>query len=767
MSLNKRKGFLLWLMMAGGVAAAQPVVPPNGRILDTSGEPVAGASVVIIGTSQGVSTDVDGRFELRGRSGMTRLRVSAIGFRTLEGEWVLDAASTQPWVLRLDTEAIDLQAVVVNATSETAELRQRAFNVTGLDLRISRGSSVTLDELLKSSPGVTIRKEGGMGSRIDVALNGLSGRQVRFFLDGLPLDPIGGGQAVADLPPILLERAEVYKGVVPITLGGDALGGAVHLISRSTTGSFTDASVSLGSFGTRKGVFSAQHSTESRYLRLSGHRSVSDNDYRVRVRIPDPVTGTYGSVRNVRRFHDGYESTSVQAEAGWTDRRFADEIRVVVQAGTKEDDVQHAVSLDRVFGRVRTWSHDASTGVNWSKKIGPIDASIRVRQYRQKSGIIDTSAVSYDWLGGWVPKNNPAIAESSWRKTLLEFQDDATLAHAVFTVGGWESAYTLNRLRRVGDDPLSRYPVPFAAPNTLTKQTFATSYKWSAPENRTTATAFLKSHLALGNTTAVDFDGVRTRYRSRTSVPGVGLAFRHTLTSQHSIKSSYERTFRLPDAYEQFGDGLLLLSNPTLRPEKSHNLNIGWVYENIEGSSRMWMEAQGFLRSVEDLIRVDAVGLTAQYVNQRRVRSLGIDVAARYQWNERWSVESTMTYQDLRNASRTEDGRPSYVFGDRIPNIPFLVSTQQLAYSTSRLEVAWSGYFVERYFLKWPSLGAADGKHVIPRQFTQSMRIRLGGDRIHSFTFECHNLTSARVYDQFRLQKPGRSFHLTYRAHLR
>jgi outer membrane receptor protein involved in Fe transport len=279
-------------------------------------------------------------------------------------------------------------------------------------------------------------------------------------------------------------------------------------------------------------------------------------------------------------------------------------------------------------------------------------------------------------------------------------------------------------------------------------------------------TSYLKAHLSDAHSVSVDFDGIRTSHKSSEFMPGIGLAVRHQLASPLWIKGSYERTLRLPDAYEQFGDGLLLLPNPQLKPERSHNANLGIVAEFSHTDHEWWFETQTFVRQVTDLIRVEAVGLTAQYVNQRNVRSAGIDAALRYTWRRMWSFETSATFQDLRNMSRFEDGRPSYVYLDRIPNSPFFISSQQIRFSTSWMEAAWTGYYVEAYYLKWPSLGAADGKHVIPTQFTQSLRVQLGrSDRPHSLTLECLNLTSARVYDQFRLQKPGRSFHLTYRLH--
>ena len=66
------------LLFMGGWADAQTT---SGKVLDTSGVPVIGAAVMVPGTTNGVTTDIDGNFELRVAPG-TRLEVSCIGYVT-------------------------------------------------------------------------------------------------------------------------------------------------------------------------------------------------------------------------------------------------------------------------------------------------------------------------------------------------------------------------------------------------------------------------------------------------------------------------------------------------------------------------------------------------------------------------------------------------------------------------------------------------------------------------------------------------------------
>jgi hypothetical protein len=91
---------------------------------------------------------------------------------------------------------------------------------------------VELGEVLRRTEGVDVRGTGALGAPVLLSLNGLVGAQVRVFVDGVPLELSGLGEDLSRLPVGELERVELYKGVVPLRLGADALGGAIHLVTR-------------------------------------------------------------------------------------------------------------------------------------------------------------------------------------------------------------------------------------------------------------------------------------------------------------------------------------------------------------------------------------------------------------------------------------------------------------------------------------------------------------------------------------------------------
>ncbi|SMO49040.1 TonB-dependent receptor [Fodinibius sediminis] len=751
----------------------------SGQVLNTAGDPLAGITVRLEGSTRGAATDTRGYFELsRLAPGEHTLVFSAIGYVSEERSVLLAPNERKPLHLTLKEDTLQMQSVMVQGKSEAKLKREEAFSVASISTKSLENTNANIDDILQTNPGIHIRREGGLGSRFNLSLNGLSGRQVRFFMDGLPIENYGSTFGINNIPVNLIERVEVYKGVVPVYLGGDALGGAVNLVTEQSPRHYLDASYAVGSFNTHKLALDGQyvHPSSGFILKTSGFYNYSDNNYTIDVHIPDPETGTYGEEQQVKRFHDAYESRMFNLETGFRGLHFADEIMVGLSLADNRDDVQHGVSMDRVFGRVHTTSNTKLGSLTYRKELNRLQIKAFASFLNSHSGVVDTSAVSYNWLGEYERKNNQNIAESSWEKTLFRYNDEAFQSNVNLRYQFSDQHvavlnHTRSYINREGHDPISTNPVAFADPNTLNKNVLSGSYKLRLFDDRWSTTIFSKLYFFNSNVIGVDWDGKRSEFNSNTFKPGYGIATTYHPLEGLQAKASYEKTYRFPDGYEVFGDGLLLLSNPQLAPENSNNFNLGLQIERLLGSHRLMAETNYFRRDAKDLIRIQVTGLTSQYINQRSVVSSGIEAGLRYEYERLFFADLNTTYQNILNNSKYENGRISHIYRDRIPNIPYLMSSQSaglkfdgLIVPHDRLSFTWSGNFVEEYYLKWPSLGADESKYVIPRQYVQHLQLGYSlEDGRYNINVACSNITNAKAYDHFRLQKPGRAFQIKFR----
>src|SRR5690606_16007184 len=236
-----------------------------------------------------------------------------------------------------------LQEIVIQVQSAKSEIEKQGFAVNVIETKDAAVRNIQTNELLDRSVGVRVRQNGGLGSSVTYNLNGMSGNSVKIFIDGLPISTYGASFDLNSIPPALIERIEVYKGVVPIHLSDDALGGAINVVLKKGLRNNVTASASYGSFNTFQTNFSANLRRKNGFtLKASGFYNYSDNDYEVWGKF---VTNTQpnGRVERVRgkRFNDAYHSLGGLVEAGFTDVSWADHFTVGLNVSDSYREVQH------------------------------------------------------------------------------------------------------------------------------------------------------------------------------------------------------------------------------------------------------------------------------------------------------------------------------------------------------------------------------------------------------------------------------------------
>lgn len=159
----------------------------SGRILDSSGQPVPGASVIEKGTTNGVNTDIDGKFTISVKSGSS-LEVYCIGYETVS----VAASENLSVTLREDTQFLDEVVVVGFGT-------QKKVNMTG------SVAAVDVDKAFGSKP-ITDVSKGLQG-----VVPGLSITYNSNDLNASPTMKIRGTGSINgdNTPLILLDGVEV------------------------------------------------------------------------------------------------------------------------------------------------------------------------------------------------------------------------------------------------------------------------------------------------------------------------------------------------------------------------------------------------------------------------------------------------------------------------------------------------------------------------------------------------------------------------------
>ena len=762
----------------------------EGRVLAADGEtPAAGVEVTLSdtveGTAQVVTTDVEGRFRfdaLAAGEYALYAEADAAADEAVVAIVLLGAGAHETVELILDGEgALQTDAVtVVQAPSAGEQLERSAQAVKVVDTEEARKETADLGEVLARSSGVGVRRGGGLGSGTRFSLNGLTDDQVRFFLDGVPLELSGYPFGIANVPVNLVERVEMYRGVVPIRFGADALGGAVNLVSLDgqalEPGFGGAASYQAGSFGTHRLTLSLRHLDEPSgvFVRVAGFLDVADNDYPVDVEVPDD-RGRLADAE-VHRFHDAYRAVGGNVEVGMVDRPWADRLLLRAWGSEYHKELQHNVVMSVPYGEVEYGAHTAGATLRYEHT--PVDA-LEVRLIGgygyERTRLLDVGECVYDWFGQCV-RERVRPGELDGRPTDVHEWQHTGFGRVALEL----RPHPLHILRvassllyevRTGDerndaDPNSRDPLN--AERTLATVVSGLEYETNLVDDRFQGIVFVKDYFQGARSEEPPVGGGDYLERDRdTHRLGVGASLRFRIHPGIYAKASYEWATRLPRADEVFGDGVLITPNLELEPEVSHNVNVGVTVDVPETVAGAWrLDLNGFLRETDDLIVLLGNDRAFTYANVFGARSLGFEATAGWTSpGEYVALDGNVTWLDFRNAS--SEGTFGDFDGDRIPNRPYFfvnasarVQLRQVATTYDALSLVWHTRFVREFFRSWESVGRRDSKQSIPDQLIHSIALTYAvqGEAIGlTFTGEVQNVTDALAFDFFGVQRPGRA----------
>lgn len=763
-----------------------------GKVSSSSGEPLVGVAVVLKNTQVGTTTNPEGLFEIKDiPAGDYVLQFSYLGFESQEKILQLKASQKVELAVSLQEKAFLMDGVTVNGKSVTRQINEQPFAVTAVSAKDFYNSTSDAKEVLNRVPGVRVLEEGGLGSNLNFSLNGFSGDQVKFFLDGIPMDNFGSSLGINNIPVNAIERIEVYKGVVPVWLGTDALGGAVNIITNQKE-NFLDASYSVGSFNTHRVSLNGAYTDLKSGLTFRGNINYNYSDNNYKVWVPIREGNNIVDSAEVERFHDRYRSAAVKLETGWVNKKFADNLLLGILAAGNDMEVQTGASMNTVYGGITRNSQSVIPTLKYRKDnlfMEGLNVSFYTAYNITKSEVIDTlRGVSYNWLGEATYSPGSKDGELSRTFTSMhdnDFNSQFNMGYIVNPQHSLSFNFSLSHFYREIFDAEHPDKIENQFPKSLNKQVLGLAYKFD-PHKKWSTTLFGKLFL-LDAETSKQYDfGLETQrvgaFEAKKESVGYGLATSYFLLPKLQLKASYEHAYRMPWASEIFGDGLFVQANPELGPEQSDNLNAGAAYSfKLNPEHQLNLEGNFVYREAKDLIYqvVKVSSPMTFYDNLSETRTLGMEGSLQYRWREIFRLGGNVTYQNITdqadfvyNESYTNTGfQKNYQNGFRLPNTPYFfgnahagLSFKNVLSRESLLSMNYYYNFVEQYFLSWAELGSRDSKKVIPRQGSHNLELSnsfLQGK--YNIAVECRNLTDARLYDKYYLQKPGRAFYVKLR----
>ena len=699
------------------------------------------------------------------------LRVSYVGYQTITDTIT---ANEKRHTLKLRPESTELANVVVFGKTKAQVIRESPEAVSVINAKELQGRSVSLETILNKTIGLKVGQTGGLGSSSRIIVHGLEGNRIQILWDGIPMNTSDGAFSLDEIPIDIIERIEVYKSIIPARFGCDGLGGAVNIVTKEFSTDYLDASYELGSYQTHKGsVFSRKNFPKSGILLgAGGYYTSAKNDYSFRVPERENLL--------VKRDHDRFRSYMLKGKVAFTKLWF-DEISTEFGYYNRFNEIQG------VLKNIQHAENKSGMFMLESKliKSGMLNNRLNFESHFSLShttnNFVDTARVNHDFEGNIYPSPNGqgetgAVPHNSNDKG-LEINERINLDYKLSTNHSLNLNTLINYARRQPSDDIASQHAGFIIGGFPSKKTSIVSgLTWEAKlfgrklTNMFSAKYF-HLHSEIEDLTSYEMIEAPKKKSNTTSQIGWIEAMKYEPFRGFHLKVSYQRTIRLPNSQELFGDGIITFPAAGLKPEKSHNFNLGFLIDknDVLGLSRLQFEVNGFYMQVSDMIKLMKQHMAAGYVNAEKVHIKGIETELKLDISPTVYAYGNLTYQDVRDVLDYLPGTqaPNPTKGLRLPNIPYLFANFGAEYHSDRLfknwyvKAFWDGKFTEEFFYFWELTKLQ--KRRIPRSFVNDIGLLLTYKNKYSIALECHNLMNKEVWDQFRQPLAGRTFHLKFR----
>lgn len=782
MNISGHYSFLLsWLIIfflfaVSTQSTAQKAVVYGTITDDISGDPLTGVNV-FFSEKKKVISDAHGNYVIQlPKPQNVNLHFKSIGYQPMVKRIsVCDSIRVD---IRLQSVDYELQGVTVTTRSEIRKLKESGMPVSVIGQQQLQGTASNINDVLARTVGVTVRNTGGIGSASRISVRGLEGKRMGMFIDETPLGQIGNFVALNDIPTNMIERIEVYKGIVPYKFGGSALGGAVNVVLKEYPPVYLDASYEISSFNTHQisTIFKCTDRKSGLQFGIGGFYTYAGNNYKMQLSNLDD--------RIVERDHDRFRKLtggfSVKATRWWFDK-----VKLELVLMKTKQEVQ---GIDMNVKEAYNDSYSFVSAINLKRKnffLDGLDFDFDFGFVYGKYGLHDQAMCRYDWDGNRLPPVSSYGGEqgnhpSDGNNRSKDLVGKLNLAYTIDLHHSVNLNIYANRTALHPEDLLMNKALGFNAnyPSTMNNVTVGLSYDLSLFNGKFQNAFTLKDFSFSSHSRSIDLFAINEPEPVKVAKNYFGFsnALRYTLTKELMVKASFNSEVRIPTNEELIGNGYSILPSPALKPERTSGFNLGTLYRKLKRHGGIVeCEVGLFYNRLEDMIRFtpDMIPTMARYRNFGSVRTMGVEVEAKVDVCPILYLYANTTYQDLRDVRSkipgTDVDNPTKEM--RIPNVPYLLANFGAEFHKENLfggrqqntRILFDASYIHQYFYDFEMSKYQERK--IPTSLNMDAAIE------HSFcndqwvlTFKVKNVGNRRILSELNRPLPGRSvaFKLRY-----
>ena len=761
----------LILTLTFSVSFAQQKTKITGRIIDAESRlPLIEATLVVEGEeNQGIATNNKGEFVLNNVTVGSKMTASYMGY-----EHKIVIAKNNFMVIELAPISTILGEVAIVGKSELRELKESAMPVSVINIQQLTGTVSDVNDVLARTVGVTIRNTGGLGSSSRISVRGLEGKRIGVFIDEYPMNDNSDFISLNDIPIEMIERIEIYKGVVPARFGGSSIGGAVNIVIRDYPPKYLDANYTVGSYNTHRASLVVKRNIKDKGIEIGGggFYDYSDNNY--------TMDSPYDKGLKIKRDHDKYQKLTAALTTTLRDYYFDEIDAELVYINTKKElqgieyNIQHAHSFSDVFL--------FAPGVKKDDFLLPgLDLDFGIAAAYTDYHFIDNADHRTNWDGSHY---NPVSAyggetnkwASDYNQGKFTASNTLNLEYLISKNHSLNINSVFSYVKGEAKDELKKKTLGYETnfPTRMNSWIFGVCYDYKDNNDRFLNSLNVKYYnyqmktklSTITNTIIKDIDMKKNDY-------GIINAMRYRITPTLMAKFSAGYDVRLPAENELLGDGYIVAPAGSLVPERNTSFNLGFLYDLMgKHKSNLQIELSAYYMYLEDMIRISAGALQSQYQNFGEMETRGIEVEVKADVTNYLYAYVNATYQDLRDARKYEYGSTNLnpTEGMRMPNTPYLMANAGVEFHKENLfggekmntRISLDGSFIEEYFYGFEMSKFQERR--IPRSLSFDAGLEQSFcDGRYFIIATLYNATNQKILNEFNRPLPGRNFNIRLR----
>ncbi len=670
-----------------------------------------------------------------------------------------------------DIPDFELEEYTIVGRNEIREMREATMPISVISVKQLEGTSTNINDALSRTTGITVRNTGGVGSASRISVRGLEGKRMGIYIDEAAIGQLSDYMSLNDVPTDMIDRIEIYKGIVPYRFGGSALGGAVNVVTKEYPPVYLDASYEIASFNTHKlnSAFKRNNKKTGLQFGLGGVLTYSDNNYEMELPNLDN--------RVVKRDHDRFKKAMVGGSLKAT-KWYFDEVKLELVCTATNAEIQ---GIDFDIREAYTHGKAAITALSLKRDnfiAKGLDFDFDACYSYGQNGLYDAAPYRYDWDGN---RYNAVSAYGGEQGNYASDSDNRThdftsklnlnyllSKHSTFNLNLY-GTHTKQKPENELMDLSFGYQTNF--PSHMSSFTIGFSYDLTLLDGKFMSATTIKNFNYSSQTKVLEqtFINKPIDISLNRNYWGGSESLRYKFTKHMLAKASFSSEVRIPTSEELVGNGYSILPSTDLKPERCNGLNAGLLYHKYNKYGFIEIEGNYFLNELKEMIRyqADMIPCMARYANFGTVRTKGVELEFKGDVSKVLYLYANATYQDLRDRREHETGssaeNPTY--NKRMPNIPYLLGNLGFELHKENLfggkgqnsRFLTDVSYIHEYFYDFEMSKYQERK--IPTSLTFDAGIE------HSFrkdswtlSFKVKNLTDRKVYSDLNRPLPGRNF---------